>query len=380
MMRIGIDARVLTLPELRGMAAYLMAILKAWPAPDDCFVLFAEKIPNSGKWAIKNRVGWQVVPSPKGSRIHVWDWWALPRAVKKSLGTLDLFWSPANLTFPLQGVPQVVTIHDTLLQEQVKFKDPVDRAYYRCWGPWSTRQYAQGVITVSRFSADRINRVFRYPGAKIHVIYNGADLAHEPVNREKTDTVLSRSGVTRSSYVYALGAESPWKNTAGVLRAFARVHRYMPEITLVISGVQERFMAQVQSQCRQLGLGQGAVSLLGYVDQVTRDSLYAGAALFVYPSLFEGFGLPPLEAMSLGTAVVASNAASIPEVTGSAALLVDASDAGLLADAMMQVLRNRELRNRLIDRGRQRVSRFQWAISARRHWEVMSELLQTSGR
>ena len=376
-MRIGIDARILSLSELRGMAAYLMEILKAWPEPKDSFVLFTEQMPIHGRFALKNAVKWQEIPSPRGSRIHIWDWWALPRFLKQHPAMVDIFWSPANLVFPLNHLPQVVTIHDTLLQERVNFKDPIDRAYYRYWVPGITRCCAHGVITVSRFSAGRIKKKFHYPGTKIHVIPNGASLVHSSVNREKTGKVLARLGITPFSYVYALGAESPWKNTLGVLRAFAQVRTFLPEIVLVLSGVQERFMDQVHSECKSLGLDrEDAVILLGYVDDMTRDSLYAGAALFVYPSLFEGFGLPPLEAMALGTPVVASNAASIPEVVGRAALLVDAFDPKGLADAMVRVLRDKKLRTDLITKGRQHINRFKWKVAAVRHRHIMAGMIK----
>ncbi len=378
-MHIGIDARILTLPELRGMAAYLMEILKAWPEQKDSFVLFTEKVPVPVHvdFTLQNHVQWQAIPSPRGSRIHIWDWWALPRFLEQHSAMVDLFWSPANLTFPLKGLPQVVTIHDTLLQEKVKFKDLIEQAYYRYWVPAMTKLYAHGVITVSRFSAHRIKKIFHYPGTKTHVIPNGASFFHEPVNREKTDRVLARSGITPFSYVYALGAESPWKNTLGILKAFARVHTSIPKISLVLSGVQEHFMARVRSECQTLGLNRDdAVILLGYVDDMTRDSLYAGAALFVYPSLFEGFGLPPLEAMSLGAPVVASHAASIPEVVGRAALLADASDPESLGNAMLRVLRDKELRTDLMAKGRRHISRFQWKTAASKHRQIMAEMIK----
>jgi len=376
-MRIGIDARILSLPELRGMAAYLMEILKAWPEQKDSFVLFTEQVPAHVDFTLENNVQWQAIPSPRGNRIHIWDWWALPRFLKHNPAMVDLFWSPANLTFPLKGLAQVVTLHDTLLQEKVKFKDPIDRTYYRYGVPAMTKYYAHGVITVSRFSANRIKKIFHYPGTKIHVIPNGASLFHEPVNQEKTNQILARSGITPFSYVYALGAESPWKNTLGILKAFARIHTYIPGISLVLSGVQERFMDRVRSECQTLGLNRDdAVILLGYVDDMTRDSLYAGAVLFVYPSLFEGFGLPPLEAMSLGAPVVASHAASIPEVVGQAALLVDASDPESLGNAILRVFRDKELRTDLITRGRRHITRFQWATAARRHRQIMAEMIR----
>jgi glycosyltransferase involved in cell wall biosynthesis len=375
-MRIGIDARILTHPEMRGMASYLMCLLKAWPDSRDIFVLFSEQMPDQSRQRdlnIVNPVEWVEVQSPRGTRLHIWDWWVLPRALAKNNRQLDVFWSPANLVFPLGNLPQVVTIHDTLLQEKVVFTDIFERWYYRHLIPFFIRWFSTRVITVSHFSAKRIHKVFNYPKKKIVTIHNGASLNSGTMAKEAVQKELNQLGVGECPYIYSLGAESPWKNTLGVLKAFDRVQKKHPNLGLVISGIQNRFEATLRAECWELGLSFRQVTLLGYVDSNIRDCLYAGASLFVYPSLFEGFGLPVLEAMSMGTPVVASNAASIPEVTGEGCVLTDAADPQLLADAIIHVLEQPELQKRLVVKGKKNINRFDWAVSASHHRKTMKK-------
>ena len=316
-----------------------------------------------------NPFEWRIVPSPKGSRFHIWDWLALGNAVKKE--SLDVFWSPANKAFPIRGIPQVVTIHDTLLQERVVHPDIISEIYYQLITPLFSRWFADRIITVSRFSGKRIGQIFRFPPKKTHIIYNGARLSTKTVTPKMLEKTRKTLGIPDKDYIYALGAESEWKNTLGLLEAFKHVLEKQPRIHLVVSGIQTRVMETVLKYCRQMDLPGESLTLLGFVSKEQRDCLYAGATLFVYPSLFEGFGLPPLEAMAMGTPVVASNAASIPEVVGNAALNVDASVPRSLAKGILSLLNDKILQTELIKNGDRNIHRFQWEISAKRHRSVM---------
>lgn len=368
-LRIGIDARTLTLPEIRGMASYLLDVLDSWPEPGDRFVLFTENPSRPDRLGGSPAVEWRRVVAPPGNRVQIWDMYALPRAIRRE--RLDLFWSPANRAFPVPGIPQVVTVHDTLLQEKVAFSDPVEGFFFRKWTPFLLRRFADRIVTVSRFSADRISRVMRFPESRIRVIHNGAALPERPFpSTMAARRFLAEYGVPNRDFIYALGAESTWKNTLGLLEAFRIVLRNAPDAFLVVSGIQGRAMERFRTRCREWGI-EHAVRLTGFLPRDVRDALYQGAELFVYASLFEGFGLPPLEAMAMGTPVVASDAASIPEVVGRAALLVDASDAEALAGAILTMLRDEETRRVFEERGNLHVHRFPWDRSAREHRRLM---------
>jgi len=242
---------------------------------------------------------------------------------------------------------------------------------------------------VSRFSKERIQAVFALDPARVRVIPNGATLPVRPfadkaLAREYLRTRYGQAGpesgqeagpqfgLAQRPYVLALGAESPWKNTEGVLRAFALVSRDAPGVDFVLAGVQQRVRERFETLGRELGLG-GRLKMFGFVDRLARDALYQAAEVFVYPSLFEGFGLPPLEAMALDTPVVASKAASIPEVVGEAALLTEAADPPALGRSILQVLASPELRAALVAAGRKNIARFHWADAAVAHRKLFAE-------
>lgn len=368
-MTIGIDARILTLREQRGMAQYLRSLLAVWPNARDEFVLFAETPPEHEAIPCPASIRWRFVPSSKGNRVQIWDWFDLPRAARRE--GLEVFWSPANRIFPFLGVPQVVTIHDTLLQEKVRFSDPVEAFYFRRLTPFLARFFADRIITISAFSQDRIRALFRYPERRIRVIHNGVDVPVPPFpSKEEARCHLRKAGVADRPFMYALGAEAPWKNTAGLIAAFDLVRRQIPDALLVISGVQDRAASRFMAMIRERGL-EHHVRLMGFVPSSLRNTLYQAAEVFVYASLFEGFGLPPLEAMSLGTPVVASNATSIPEVIGDAALLVDARSPEVMADAIATLLSDAGCRHALQSRSSERRSRFSWTVSADEHRELL---------
>lgn len=373
-MRIAVDATVLALLELRGIGSYLREVLAAWPEPDDTFLLLSPGPISAGRLAGAADLEVRVVPEPRGSRFHVWQWWSLPRAVRRFAP--DLFWSPANVAAPLAGLPQAVTVHDTLLQELVRHDGPTERLFHGLVTPWWLRRFATRIVTVSAFSARRIETVLGCDPAGIRVIPNGASLPDRPfAGREEARAHLRAKGLVERPYVLALGAESPWKNTEGALRAFALAGREVGEVDFVVAGVQERARERFAALGRELGIAD-RLRLPGFVAPTDRDALYQGAEVFVYPSLFEGFGLPPLEAMALGAPVVASRAAAIPEVVGEAALLADAADPGDLARAILRVLASPALGRRLVAAGRDNIGRFRWTGAASAHRDLFLECAQ----
>lgn len=372
-MRIAVDARVLGLPQLRGIGSYLCELLAAWPAPDDTFVLFSHAPIAPGRCAGPAALETHVVPQPRGHRFRVWDWRSLPRAVAGQAP--DLFWGPANQAVPLGGLPQVVTVHDTLLQERVRHADAWQRLFHQRLSPWWLRRHAARVIAVSRFTQSRIEAVLGYPPQRTAVIPNGATLPPRPFpNREAALAYLQGQGLARGPFVLALGAESPWKNTAKALQAFALAARDRPDMDFLVAGAQPRAREAFKALGRQLGLGP-RLRLLPFVERQDRDALYQAAAVFVYPSLFEGFGLPPLEAMALETPVVASDATAIPEVTGRAARLVRADDPAELARAILEVLSDPGAAQALVAAGLENIKRFSWSEAARAHRNLFKDCL-----
>jgi len=372
-MRIAVDARVLALKEVRGIGLYLGELLAAWPDPDDVFLLFTPR-PIPGDRLVSGAILSSVrVPEPKGWRVRVYDWWSLPRAARRAAP--DILWGPANQAIPLTGIPQAVTIHDTLLQERVRHETLLDAFFHRAVSPAWARRYARRVICVSRFAASRVTEVIGCGPDRIRVIENGATLpARSFATRQDAREHARAKGLADKPYVLALGAESPWKNSIGALEAFARVSQAMPAMEFVLAGVQPSAQGELGSLRDALHLTD-RLRIHGFLDRLSLTALYQGAEIFVYPSLFEGFGLPPLEAMALSTPVAASNAASIPEVVGDAAELTDASDPAALAASILRVLGDENRARELAAAGKRNIERFTWERSAREHRQLFEECI-----
>ena len=373
-MRIGVDARVLSLKELRGIANYLLEILKVWPSENDEFIFFYECGEITPEVDSPARIHKIMVPEPPGTKFKAWNWLGIPKELKKH--QLDLLWCPSNIPIAYGGCPQVVTIHDTLLQENFRKHTFIDSVFYRQVLPFWLKRYVSKVVTVSHFSKSRISSLLKFNSSNIDVVYNGppsVQLNFE--SKEKANDELISMGLVSDPYVYALGAQSFWKNTERLLAAFIDLSESFPRLQFVISGIQEKSLPSFKKIIDEASV-ENRIKLIGFVDKFLRNTLYQGAELFVYPSLFEGFGFPPIEAMSAGCPVVASDRASIPEVVGNAAVLVDCLHRHKLVAAIEKLLLDKEKLFSLKEAGYKNVSRFNWNECARKHRCLFEEVLE----
>jgi len=236
------------------------------------------------------------------------------------------------------------------------------------------------VLTVSQASKDDILHYLHAPADKVEVIHNAIDtrLAGEPTP-EEVARVRERFLLT-APYVLYTGNIKPHKNIERLIEAFSILRqRGSQDVKLLIIGDEISKYPSLRRLVHRFQLHQH-VRFLGFVPNATLAVLYRLAAVFVFPSLYEGFGLPPLEAMAAGAPVITSNVSSLPEVVGDAAILIDPMDAGAIASAMARVLADPGLRADLIRRGRERVKAFSWARSVARVREVYGELARTPAR
>jgi glycosyltransferase involved in cell wall biosynthesis len=186
--------------------------------------------------------------------------------------------------------------------------------------------------------------------------------------------VLSRYGITRPYLLY-LGGINARKNITQLFTAYARIRERHPDLLLVVGGKRQWRTGEIDAAFRRLDLA-SHVHFTGYVADGDLPALYSAAELFVFPSLYEGFGLPPLEAMACGTPVVTSNVSSLPEAVGDAALTVDPYDVGELVLAIDRLLTDEMLRADLRRRGLERASRFTWARTARETLAIYEQVLR----
>jgi glycosyltransferase involved in cell wall biosynthesis len=308
--------------------------------------------------------GYRVLRDSLPWRRHMWLWEQvrLPYLMRKS--DAKLLWSPCN-TGPLFIRRQVVTVHDA-----APFANPAWFSYslgtfYRLLLPVLCR-IVINVLTVSEFSRDELTKYRVAPKQKVFVIRGG-------VGNEFSATRPSRiDGRASERFVLCVGSRDPRKNVFRLIQAWQLIDENEREGTkLVIAGGKARMFAE-----ETLGEIPESVKFVGYVSDNELINLYRQAEFFVYPSLYEGFGLPPLEAMASGTPVITSNVASLREVVADAALLVNPYDIVGMARDMQMLLSNAPLRAELRKRGYKRAKEFTWLRTARLTWKALEEAAQ----
>jgi glycosyltransferase involved in cell wall biosynthesis len=298
--------------------------------------------------------------------------WALFRrpALPGSLRSADVVHAPTPAGVPPVGPGRrtVVTVHDVAF---LAHPDLFPRRWRWAYRAGLTRavRTADAIIAVSRHTADDLARRTRADADKIHVIPLAASL---PTSRTDVDETLTRMDIP-APYLLFVGTLEPRKNLLSLVRAYRRLAAEGSNHSLVLAGAVGWESGPLM---HELSLdAPGRILVRGLVDPGEIDALYRGAAALVYPSVYEGFGLPVLEAMSRGTPCVVSNVTSLPEVAGDAAVYIDPGSVEEMAVAIERVIQDEELRAGLIERGQARAAQFTWDETARRTLEVYKSIL-----
>lgn len=366
LVRIALDTSFLVLNRGSGMRTYVGNLLGALVGQDtgDEFVCWYSYFRGSRPGGPRDpRVRHCVFRFPRRLLESSWLRLGLP-PIDLFTGPVDVFHS-VHLIVPPQrrGVP-VLTVHD--LRE---FRLP--RLYPHLQRFRSARiamaRRARRVIAVSHSTRRDVLELMGLDPDRVRVIHNGLDprYRHPPAHQERA-AVRSRLGLTRP-YVLVLGSRDPRKGMEDALEAFRRAD--LEGLDLVVAG---SLSAEGERRAAAAGLGE-RLRLPGHLEDEALHALMAGAQAFLFPSLYEGFGLPVLEAMACGTPVVACHTSSLPEVAGDAALLVPPGDPPELARALERVVADGELRRNLIERGFQRCRLFSWERAARETLAVYRE-------
>jgi len=287
---------------------------------------------------------------------------------------IRVFHAPDTLGFPLtsaRGVARVVTVHDLiplLLPQTVTRRHRWIRGVMlSCVVRWADRLIADSHATARDLAG-------RYPEAadKTRVVHLGVDPRFAPATREAVAAVRRELGLPSAYLLYA-GVISPVKNLERLIEAYAILWKETREIPpLVIAGRRGWLADGIMRRAHELGLG-GSVRFCGFVRDEALPPLLTGASAFLFPSRYEGFGLPVLEAMACGTPVLAGNRASLPEIAGEAAVLVDPEDPAGIADGIRGLLQDSGRRARLVERGIAQARGFRWEETARRTMAVYRE-------
>ena len=298
---------------------------------------------------------------------HAWEQFILPRRLKGGL-----LWSPSN-SGPITVENQVVTIMDVSPLDHPEWSSREFSNWYRFLIPRLVRRVRR-VLTISEFSRERI--LYYCPEAenKIDVTLLAADRRFCPVDTGAVDDVVGQLKLPSPHYFIALGSLEPRKNLRTLVTVWAQVQSKFPDdVWLVIAGAIGKSSVFGSQRYENLP---PRVHLAGRVPDDALPALYSGALASVYLSFYEGFGLPPLEAMSCGSPLLVSNTTSLPEVVGEAGLMVDPLDVEAIGDGLIRLVEDSSLRRDLRLRGLERAKRFSWDKTAQQTWAVLGEAVR----
>jgi len=380
-MRIGIDARF-AVHNRRGIGNYTLSLISHLAELDrrNEYLLYVDSDDREN-----------VLPTRENFRARkigpanyaVWEQLLLPVRAKED--RIDVLHCTGN-TAPVlldRRIRLVVTIHDmmylkadSVLPRSASWYQRLGRMYRRVIVPRATRHAAR-VVTVSRFSKEEILSHLPFlRDEDVTVIHEAGNDMCRPLDRDDAAQQVRRRYGIPGDYILSLGGVDPRKNTQLIVKSFLELKRQgiIAEKLLVVGvpkSAQGMFLDRGDSPACQ-----EEIRFLDFVSEEDLRLLYNGATVFVYPSLFEGFGLPPLEAMACGTPVISSNTTSIPEIAGDAAVLIDPTDGEGLKRALTDLLRDQRLREQLTRRGFDRVRQFSWQETAAQILAVYESVLQ----
>lgn len=302
-----------------------------------------------------------------------WDQFTLPRKARSE--GADLLHQPCfSAPFFFKG-PVVITIHDIisiLFPENIPF---ASRMFYSKWMPYSYRK-AREIITISDSTKRDIQKVLKIPAQKISVIPLAVDQKFNTnVSQDKVKKVKQKYSLP-DDYLLHLGTIEPRKNLEFLIDVF---HEALKDdknknLHLVITGKKGWYYEGLFEKVERLNLKEKVI-FTGYLEEEDKPALYKGARIFTFPSLYEGFGLPPLEAMATGAPVISSNTSSMPEVIGDAGILISPKDKNAWVKAITRVNSNDALRKEMAEKNKAQVNKFSWDLTAKRTIEVYNRAI-----
>jgi glycosyltransferase involved in cell wall biosynthesis len=371
---VGIDGTPL-LGERSGVGNYTGRLLAALleTNPEWRFLLYSNRPFTALEPGLE---GLEQIPGYLPQSRWLWMQMMLPRVVARSQPDLCHF---TNALAPLWlNRPYVLSIYDATLFLYSRYHPRTRLLAIRLLLPMAARR-ASAVITISDSARQDLLQVLKIPPEKIHVVYGAAPQHFRQVtNAGQLASLRQKYGLPEQFLLY-VGTLEPRKNLTRLVQAFSRLKEQGHAHKLVLAGPWGWSMNGFHQQIEELNLAD-RVQLLGYIPDEDLPGLYSLATAFVFPSLYEGFGLPPLEAMACGTPVLSSRNSSLAEICGDAAYLVDPRDVENLAEGLRRVVADADLRAQLSESGRRRAQEFSWERAARETVAVYEGVLAKSAR
>jgi glycosyltransferase involved in cell wall biosynthesis len=368
-MRIALDCRTVTSPKT-GDRTYALNLSRALAAVDR---------ENEYRFYTWERTTLTESPSPRCRGVYLpanprWAWTPIVFPNDLRNRSVDLA-HVQYLVPPVTPCPVITTIHDVAFRRFPKLFPLKHRLLLNALIP-AAIHHAAMVITGSEATKRDLIELFDAPEEKIAVTPYAADASFRPRDRDLARAAVKERFGIEGPYVLSVGVIQPRKNLPRLVRAFSRIARKVPH-RLVLVGKEGWASEELRRAVNACGPGREPL-FTGYVADADLPDLYAGADLFVYPSLYEGFGLPVLEAMACGTAVVTSTTSSLPEVAGDAASLVEPTDVKALGETMLRLLQDPSAREELAAKGLARAKTYSWERTARETIQVYERVARSN--
>lgn len=372
-MRVAINTRFLLPGRIEGIGRYtyevVRRLLRDHPEHD---YLFLFDRPYDPAFTFDGQARGIVLPPPARHPLlwYLWFEWAVPYALRRYQA--DVFFSPDGYLSLRSEVPAALTVHDLAFEHYTDHIPALASRYYRYFTPRFCA-HAQRLMAVSGYTAADIHQRYDIPKTKIAVCGNACREGFRPLSAAEVQAARSRWSTGRPYYLY-VGSIHPRKNVHRLIEAFSAFKSQTESPAhLLIAGRFAWQAGPVRSAFEASGFKQD-IKILGFVPDEDLPALMGGATGFVYPSLFEGFGLPLLEAMEAEVPVITSDVSSMPEVAGQAALLINPAQVSSLTHALVQLERDASLRESLVEKGRVQRQQYSWDRTAKVVYENLAQL------
>lgn len=376
LMRIAINTRFLLPGKLEGIGWFTQEVSRRLVSrhPEHEFIFLFDR-PYDQAFLYADNIQPEVLFPPARHPLLWWLWfeWAVPAALRRT--GADVFLSPDGYASLRSEVPTAMVLHDLAYLHYPEQVPTLVRSYYNYFVP-RYLQRAEQVLTVSAYTRNDAVAQYGIDPAKISITCNGCREVFTPLTPEQQTAV--RAKYSRGlPYLFYVGAVHPRKNVARLIRAYGQFREQHAEpVLLIIGGRLAWQTGEVEEALRQSAF-RSDILLPGYLSDAELPQLLGAAEALVYPSLFEGFGVPLLEAMHAEVPVLTSQVSSMPEVAGEAAILVDPHSEASIAAGMLQLLNDPALRAQLVEAGRQQRQQFSWDRATDAVWEG---LLRAAGK
>jgi glycosyltransferase involved in cell wall biosynthesis len=369
-MKIGIEAERANLPHPTGVERYAAELIKNFARMDseNEYVLYFRTKPQQWFYDLPKNFSIKVMPFPK-------YWTQIRISWEMFLHPVDVLFIPASALPIYHPKNSVATVHDVAWRMFPGAFTKVMRRYLE-WSTSMAVRSAAKIIAVSEATKVDLKKFYGIEPEKVAVTHLGLNPNFRPMTYEEVQPVLDKYGLVYRKYVLFLGTMQPRKNIIRLVDAYTKlkIENHIEEKLAIFGGkgwLWEPILEKITTAGKD-----GSVKYFNYADEKDLPYLYAGASLLTLPALYEGFGLPPLEAMASGVPVVVSNISSLPEVVGEAGRLVDPNSVDSIASGLLEVLTNSSLREDMIKKGIDISKNFTWEQTARKTLDVFKELNQ----